>query len=309
MPLLGIGTSLSRLNPAVEQSESGKTPLSLGGVTFFTQEVPEHLDIGAAEQMIAVHDLPGGTRITHAMGNRAKDVAWTGRFFDANVALRVRQLRAYQVSGQEIPISWGTERYFCIVKSFDPGYRGGYNAYAITVTITRDNNGAFALKNATSIDQQVTALQSQAEAQYSSVQAIDPSGAALVQQSITNLRAAIAAAIPLAVNLATEGNSLLGLANLAVQSAQAYVGQLSELASQFAMATALVASLQMISANIARGQSPTSTTVVGGSLFALAATAYGDIAQAFPLALANGLVSPLLSSQVATTVVVPPVLG
>ncbi len=296
------------LTGLAQVEQMGRTPLTLGGVTFFTQEAPEHLDIGAAEQMLAVHDLPGGTRITHAMGNKAKDVSWTGHFFDKNVGIRVAQLRAYQVSGQEIPLSWGKEKYFCIIKSFDPGYRGGYNAYAISVTITRDNNGAFALSKATTIDQQVAALQQQANTQNNAVLAIDPTGASAFQQSLTNLRAAIAAAVPLAAAIA-GGTSLLGYANAAVQAVANYVGALSPAAAQLASATALVATLQMISANISRGQSPTSTTVVGGSLYALAATAYGDISQAFTLASINGLVSPLLSSQVATTVLVPSVLG
>lgn len=305
---MAILSGLSQLNPAVEKGEAGKTPLSLGGVTFFTQEVPEHFDIGAAEQMLAIHDLPGGTRITHAMGNKAKDVSWTGHFFDANIARRVAQLRAYQVNGQEIELSWGVEKYFCIIKSFDPGYRGGYNAYAITVTITRDNNGAFALSKATTIDQQVSALQTQAQNQNAAVLAIDPSGASTFQQALTNLQAAIAAATPLIAAIGS-GTSLLGFANIAAQAVATYLGSLPADAAQYASAMGLASTLQLISANISRGQTPTSTTVVGGSLYALAAAAYGDISQAFPLAAANNLVSPLLSSQVATTVLVPSFLG
>lgn len=296
------------LAQSARSNEAGKTPLSLGGVTFFTQEVPEHLDIGAAEQMLAVHDLPGGTRITHAMGNKAKDVSWTGHFFDQNIPRRVAQLRAYQVNGEEIPLSWGVEKYFCIIKSFDPGYRGGYNAYAITVTITRDNNGAFALSKATTIDQQVSALQTQAQNQNAAVLKIDPVGASAFQQAITNLNAALAAATPLIAAIGS-GTSLLGYANIAAQAVQTYLGSLPIGALQYASAAALASTLQLIGANISRGQSPTSTTVVGGSLYSLAAAAYGDISQAFPLASANNLISPLLSSQISTTVLVPSFLS
>lgn len=286
-------------------SGAGKTPLSIGDVVFATQECPNKLSIGAAEQMLAVHDMPGGSRVVNAFGNKFKDVTWEGHFWDQNISIRVQQLRLYQVSGVEIPVSFGDEKYYCIVKDFDPGYLGGYNEYSITLCITRDNNGQFTVASSTSIDTQVQALQSAAIAQNVAVQAVDPTQSGGFQSALTNLWAVIAAAQPLAQNIVSGGQGILQAAATAIEAVQTYQALVGEVAQQYPNVVALISALQLITDNVSRGQSPQSVAVIGGDLFGIAAMQYGDVTQAFSLAAANGLISPYLPSGIPRNVRLP----
>jgi hypothetical protein len=309
-----VPTDMAALNQVANVNNFGGTtpapvlskyPLSLGGITFFTDECPEKFPIGAVEQMIVTHNLPGGSVINQNFGAKPKDVTWTGRFFEPNVEDRVEQLRLYQVSAQEILLSWRHEQYYVYIKDFDPGYMGGYNEYSITVTVTRDANGALAVSNTVTIDQQVSALQQQAIAQNQAIMTIDPVGSAAIQPALAAVQAAITNALPLAVNGASAatviGAAIVG-ANSAISEYQASIG---ESAPQYANTVALGSALTLINTNILRGQSAASATLQGGNLFATAVLAYGDVSQAFPLAAAAGLICPFLTAAAPTTVPLP----
>ena len=306
----------------------GSTPLSLGSVTFNTSECPEVLPIGAAEQMEAVHTLVGGGRVVQSFGVSASAVSWSGRLFDQNVQLRIQQLRLYMASGNEILLSWGTERYYCKVKNFTPKYHGGWAEYDITLTITRDANGAFTVSSALSIDQQVRSLQIQANTANNAILApiaaanlsssagtlptIDPAAlsaanaASSYQSSLTALNSAINTAGAIAQNITTTGPGILSAASLASAAVGTYLTGIGQTSPAFANANLLLSSINAISLNVQRGQNPLNVVAQGTSLFRVASQQYGDITQAFSLASANKLSSPFLSGTTPTTVALPP---
>ncbi len=284
----------------------GKYPLSLGSVTFSTEETPQKLSIGSGDQQLVVHFLPGGGRIVQDFGNSAAEVTWTGRFFGPNIAPRVQQLRTYRISGQPQTLSFKSERYLVKIKSFDPGYRGGFNEYKITCVVIQDQNGAFSVASTTSVDQQVAALQSQAQTQNNAIIAIDQTGSASYQQSLTNLQASIAQYTPLASNVVPGATAILTQLAEAVGAVTTYQSSISSTSEQTPYVVGLLASLNAIGANVQSSQAIATVQTIGGDLFTVAATQYGDVSQAFNLAAANGLVHPLLPSTVVQTIAIPP---
>lgn len=286
----------------------GGTPFSIGGVTFTAKEEPSSLPIGQARQMMAVHTLPGGTRIVQAFGVEPQDVSWSGHFWDQSVKDRVNALRSYAVSGNEIPIQWGSEAYFCIVKEFRPVYLHDYHAtYDITVTITRDANGAFSVATAPSIDKQVSQLQQNAQTAADLLNQADTnyinSG---IPTSLTNVTVKIQNAGPLAQLTGDSAKSLISTVQSALSTVEAYTGGISPSATWLPQALQLGSFLQLIIDNIQRGQAPQTAQVQGGSLFAVASKYYGDPTLAFALAAANGLASPQLPATKLLTLVLPP---
>lgn len=287
----------------------GMTPLSIGGVTFNSSEAPERLPIGAVEQMVVTKTLPGGTRVVAAFGPSAKTVSWSGKFFDVFVGPRIRQLRLYAVSGQPQTLVYNNEAYFCVVKEFTPTYMAGYAEYEITVEIVSAQNGALAVASPVTIDQQISALNDQANNANNTIVAADPTGSAVYQAQLTNAQSQIQQNTPIAQNVVSAALYAVPAIQSAIAAISGYGAGLSSSGTLFANVTTLIASLTAISANISRGQSATSTTIQGGSLFGLAALHYGDVTQAFTLATANGLISPFISGAQQTLVTLPPLLG
>jgi hypothetical protein len=69
------------------------------------------------------------------------------------------------------------------------------------------------------------------------------------------------------------------------------------------------AALSGVSANLGSVQSQSTTQVQGGSLFAIAATKYGDPRQAYSIMQASSLISPILPASVPTALSFPPLAG
>lgn len=315
----------------VAVSGSGSNPVTIGGVTFRSEEVPNPIPIGAGEQMLAITDLIGGGRVNAAFGVKPKPVMWTGRFFTAsNVFAKVRSLRLYMTSGVEVLFSWWGELYFCRVKDFTPTFNfENLCDYSITIEITRDANGAFTIAANTSIDQQVQALLNSATVTNNAIltssgdtsfaddlvqEGLDEVNAAqglltdpqTFQPALQTLNATIAAAGPIASNITTVGPVIIVAADNASNAVGNYLGAISPTDPNYANASLLQSSLQLISANVSRGQSPQSTRIQGDSLFSVAAQTYGDASQAYALAAANGLPSPFTTALQSQVITLPP---
>jgi hypothetical protein len=286
----------------------GKDPLSIGEVTFNTDEVPEDLEIGAAEQMIVAKTLPGGTRVVQRFGNDPLNVAWTGKFMAANVKPRVAQLRAYQVAGTTVLLSWLNEKYHVTIKSFKPKYHNAnYADYEIEVVVISDANGAFTIASSTTIDAQVAALQAQVNANNAVIVHADPTGSQTFQQQLANVYRLLALAAPLAQGVVGQsGNAIISAIAGTMGLIAAYQGTLSTLSAQYADVIQLQGALAAISGNVATGQNPKSVQTQGGNLFNIAAQQYGDVSLAFKLASANGVFSPFLPSGILQAVSLPP---
>lgn len=285
---------------------TGRYPLTLGAIVFSTEETPDRWNIGAGEQMLHTTDMPGGSRVVQDFGNTASEVSWTAKFMGPNIAIRVKQITAYRVSGEVLTLSWKDERYKVKIKSFNPGYRAAYNEYDIVCVVVDDGNGAFAVKSQASVDAEVSALQSQAQQQQTGVSNIDPTGDSMYGQQLSSLWSALQDALPLSQNIVAQGPNIVNLASVAILAVQAYQATISPTAPQYPYTSGLIASLQALSANVQAGESTGTASIPGGDLFTVAASQYGDVTQAFVLAQANGYVYPILPASVEATLQLPP---
>lgn len=308
----------------VAASGSGSEPVTIGGVTFRSEEVPNPIPIGAGEQMLVVTDLIGGGRVVQALGVKPKSVTWNGRFITAGqVFAKVRSLRLYMTTGVEVLFSWWGEIYFCRVKDFTPTFNHqNLCDYSITIEITRDKNGAFTVAANTSIDQQVQALLKSATVTNNAI--LTSSAAAddgtddgipninfdadpqSFQSALQQLNSAVAAAGPIAANITTAGPPIVAAADNATTAVGKYIAAISPTDANYANASLLQASTKLISSNVTRGQSPQSTRVQGQSLFAVAAQTYGDPSKAYALANANGLPAPFTTAIASQVIALPP---
>jgi hypothetical protein len=292
----------------VTPASPGETPLTIGAVTFGSEECPSELKIGAGKQRTTVKEFDGGGRAVQSHGPQPDPVTWIGAFYvTANVDTKIKTLRSYMVSGTEVLVSYLSEKYFCKVTAFVPTYRHKARAgYDITIEITRDANGAFSTTAPVSLDAQVSALSTTATSSYNTLvsidpdvtDTIDPSSLPMLQQSINN-----------AGPLAAQGSntaSVLAAAQTALAQANTYAAALPEVDPRFFQATRLISALTLIERNVQQGQSPSSVRVQNQSLYEIASQTYGDVTKAFTLASILGVPTPRLPSTRVVTVLLPP---
>lgn len=285
----------------------GSDPLTLGSVTFASEECPSTLAIGGLAQMQAVHDPIGGGRVVHNLGIKPNDVGWTGTFWDQRIQTRVATLRAYVVAGTEIPVTWRNESYFAIVREFEPTYENAWIChYRIALTITRDGNGAFTQTTPPSVDNTVNSLQTDLANQNSALQAADAAGSSAMQRALTQLHYLLDTVGPLAQLTGTALTTVLNAVNVAQLAIRRYLATQSQSGQNFVTASRMFSIVSLIGANVARGQVASTVPKFGGSLFEVAASQYGDVTRTFDLASANGLNTPVLTKTALSTVVLPP---
>lgn len=306
--MAGIGnlaTSIAR--GGAYQSTPGGNPLTIGPVTFNSDECPSELPIGALESKLSVTEFLGGGRDVQFNGAQPKAVAWKGTLWQPLISERKNTLRAMMVSGQEFALTWMDERYFCKIKSFTPTANHANRCpYEIEVEITRASNGALSNATVPTVDQQVSALTANLQQQNSTIVAADPTGSASLQSPLNAAIAAIAQASPIAQLVAPQLTSLIATLTTASTAVSTYLGTISEGASQYVATAQLLSSLNLIVTNVQRGQVSRSVRVQGLSLFELAAQFYGEPSYAFALAEVNGLPSPQTSRLVPQIIALPP---
>jgi hypothetical protein len=130
-------------------------------------------------------------------------------------------------------------------------------------------------------------------------------GVAALNAPIAALGAALAAAGPLSQVANTA--PLVALCTAAIQAVTTFLDTIP--ANQSAMVAAtlqLRSQLACIQKNILNGQAPRTITTKGGSFYDLAAQWYGDVTQAFPLAMVNGFPTTLVDPTILETIVLPP---
>jgi hypothetical protein len=295
--------------------------------------------LGGGEQTITLQELVGGGRNVSAFGAQFTAVAWSGEIWGANVQPRVMALRALMVSAQEVQISWRFEKYFCIVRKFQPKYRHAFRCeYDIELVITSDANGAFSQVAPPTVDSQVSAAQADADNQVASIQQVDPSSdaaqaaaaeqaedaesagaqvnpnpyaktpatSANVAATWNSVKAALAIAGPIAQVFASGKASLINLVGAAQLAQQSYLSTLTPNSAQYVAALRLGTTLQIIGANVQQGQNAKTIPVIGGSFIELAGIWYNNPNLAPALQAANGAVSPWLPAGIITNVVLPP---
>lgn len=112
--------------------------LLLGPILFQNFELPDSISWGG-RQSLAVHQLPGGTRVIHAMGRDDSEITWCGVFSGTNAGARARAIDLLRAEGNTWPLSWETFFYSVVVSRYDADYRRpNWIPYRISCTVLRD---------------------------------------------------------------------------------------------------------------------------------------------------------------------------
>jgi hypothetical protein len=75
--------------------------LVLGGIVFDEWSTPERMPFGGAHAM-AVHQLPGGSRVVDTLGPIEADIRFTGLMYDNNAIGVAETLDALRLNGTQV---------------------------------------------------------------------------------------------------------------------------------------------------------------------------------------------------------------
>lgn len=117
-------------------------PITLGGVSFESFEVPEALVFGGQHQT-TVHRLPGGARVIDAMGPDDATIDWSGIFLGSNATLKAQRLNILRNTGAKVTLSWSTFHYTVVVANFKATYlKEAHLQYDISCIVLEDRSTA-----------------------------------------------------------------------------------------------------------------------------------------------------------------------
>lgn len=112
--------------------------LLLGPIVFQDFEIPSGINFGGRQRM-AVHWLPGGTRVIDAIGRDDAQISFSGVFTGSNATLRARSLDELRVAGIVLPLTWDVFFYTVLISEFRADYRSGWwIPYRIVCTVLQD---------------------------------------------------------------------------------------------------------------------------------------------------------------------------
>ena len=116
--------------------------ITLGSFDFQQFEVPEKVRFGG-RQSLAIHKLPGGSRVIDIMGRDDSEITWTGTFSGANAGNRSRQLDAMRVAGLELALTWDAFCYSVIISRLDLEFRSAWwIPFKITCVVVSDGSSS-----------------------------------------------------------------------------------------------------------------------------------------------------------------------
>jgi hypothetical protein len=116
--------------------------LLLGPIVFHGFEVPSGINFGG-RQRLAVHHLPGGSRVVDALGRDDAQIRFTGIFTGSDATLRARGLDELRVAGVALPLTWDVLFYTVLISDFCAYYRNGWwIPYRIACTVLQDEASA-----------------------------------------------------------------------------------------------------------------------------------------------------------------------
>jgi hypothetical protein len=303
---LGLGFGGVNANPFNPISTSDS--LIIGPVTFLDEETPNDLVIKLKQALATTVNI-GGSKVSQSLGVVPDPVTWSGELFDQNVQNRIAQLNALMASGQQVSMAYLDQAYLVVVTEFEPKWLHRWRAqYTITVEIIQPVSGQYNTTVPASIQQQIDGCSTACQTLINQMAAQDSIGTAGIVAAFNVLFAAIEAAGLLSQLTGPALTALNQLVSAGIDAAEAYLNTFGPNGNsqQFFWANQLVNYSQLLGRNLQSGQSPQVSIQQGGDLFSLATKIYGDPTQAFALAAANGLVSPIIPSAQSVTVVLPP---
>ena len=114
----------------------------LGGVLLDGFEVDARIAFGG-RQALAVHALPGGTRVIDAMGPDDHDIGWQGVLSGADASARARTLDAMRVAGSPVQLAWDVFSAMVIVADVRLQFRNSWwIPYQIRCTVLQGTETA-----------------------------------------------------------------------------------------------------------------------------------------------------------------------
>jgi hypothetical protein len=99
--------------------------LLLGSVLLDGFEVSGGISFGG-KQALAVHKLPGGTRVVDAMGQDDHEISWQGILSGSDATDRARALDAMRVGGIAVPLAWDVFSATVIVSDLTLEFRNSW---------------------------------------------------------------------------------------------------------------------------------------------------------------------------------------
>ncbi len=301
-----------------------KIQLQLGNFVFGAYEVPGSINFGG-EQALAVHDLIGGARVVDAVGRKDDDLSWSGLFLGLQALARARFVDSLRIQGKALPLTWSAFSYLVAIKSFHCSFERSYKLpYSIVCMVVRDNTTQIKTAPPLTFDAAILGDLNDAKALAASINDGPLSGLLNTLDSAIHAVASVAAAAQSAINsvllplqavqarvatlTAAAGNTLANLKSVPGQLATS-AGFLRHNASstQLQNLYRMQGSLSRMQANLGiinKIPNATTVTVVGGTLFDLAAQYYRDPTQWTVIAQANGLTDPFING--IQTLTIPP---
>jgi len=304
------------------------TTLQLDSITFQGFEIPERITLGGAQSLVT-HKLPGGDRVVQAMGRDDDPIQWSGMFLGQDALERARAVDSLRIKGQAVFLSFHGFFYSVVVQKFtytdEAFYRipytlellviedltqQSYSSQPVSMTdaINEDSTAAVTagaavgdspLSNAlATMDSAIKSVSDFAKSAQSTINSVLAPIAA-VQQRVTSL---ISSASNTLSNVTTLGGILPN--NPIAQQAAKLSTQVTA-ATQLPVLYNIQALTGRITTNLNLVNSPAvaaAQTVAGGTLFDVAAKAYGDATKYVAIAQANGLTETNISSLQTLTI-------
>ena len=91
--------------------------VTLGGFVLDGFSAPQTM-VGGGRQAMAVHKLPGGSRVIDTLGPDDADIPIAGQLYDANAYATCRAIDAMRAAGTQVPLIWGGQFLMVIVADF-----------------------------------------------------------------------------------------------------------------------------------------------------------------------------------------------
>jgi hypothetical protein len=116
--------------------------LLLGPIVFQDFEIPSGVNFGG-RQHLALHRLPGGSRVIDALGRDDAQISFAGIFTGSDATLRARALDELRVAGIALPLTWDVLFFTVLISDFHAAYcNGWWIPYRIVCTILQDEASA-----------------------------------------------------------------------------------------------------------------------------------------------------------------------
>jgi hypothetical protein len=88
--------------------------LILGGIAFDNWSTPERMPFGG-KQAMAVHKLPGGSRVVDTLGPDENDIMFTGQIYNNGAYGVADELDSMRIAGAQVPLTFAGRFYLVII--------------------------------------------------------------------------------------------------------------------------------------------------------------------------------------------------